>query len=94
MATLNEDLTSKLLEIQREIIPQVTTLAALFNPVNPSNPVIINNLRRVGGGLGITVLPIELNSPDKLDAVLQDIAERRPDALQIVADFGDHRFER
>jgi putative ABC transport system substrate-binding protein len=38
MATLMEDLTPKLIEFQREVIPKATTIAALFNPANPTNP--------------------------------------------------------
>jgi putative tryptophan/tyrosine transport system substrate-binding protein len=34
MATLNEDLSSKLLEFQRAVLPKATVIAALFNPAN------------------------------------------------------------
>ena len=45
MATLNQDLTPKMLEIQREIIPTCKIMAALFNPANPSNPLYVERLR-------------------------------------------------
>ena len=44
-ANLNEDVTSKVLEFLREIVPKARVLAVLFNPLNPTNPVILENLR-------------------------------------------------
>ncbi|MGE9010584.1 ABC transporter substrate binding protein [Leptospira interrogans] len=38
VATLNEDLATKMLEFQRTVIPQLRTIVALYNPGNPSNP--------------------------------------------------------
>jgi len=35
MASLTEDLTPKLLDYQREVVPNASVIAALFNPANP-----------------------------------------------------------
>jgi putative ABC transport system substrate-binding protein len=88
MATLNQDITPKMLELQRELVPACKTIAALFNPTNPSNPVYVEKLRAIAGGSGITVLPVELRSPAALDEAFAVIATRRPDALLTVADSG------
>jgi putative ABC transport system substrate-binding protein len=88
MATLNEDLTPKLLEFQRAVIPKAAVIAALFNPANPTNPVFLDNLRGHAGAMGMTVLPVELRSPDALDAAFSALAARHPDALQIISDSG------
>src|SRR6476646_9227224 len=39
LATLNQDVTPKLLELLHTFLPSATTIAVLFNPANPSNPV-------------------------------------------------------
>jgi putative ABC transport system substrate-binding protein len=88
MATLNEDLTPKIIELQREIVPQLKSIAVIFNPSNPSNPPFTDRLRTVARGFGIQVLPFGLKSPDNLEQVLADIARQSPDTLQIVADSG------
>jgi len=36
MASLNQDVTPKLLELVRTALPKATNIAALFNPTNPS----------------------------------------------------------
>jgi putative tryptophan/tyrosine transport system substrate-binding protein len=89
MATLNEDLTPKLLEFQREIIPKAATIAALFNPANPTNPAFVANLRTVAGAMGMQVLPVALKSPDELDSAFSALVARHPDTLQLVADSGN-----
>src|SRR5260221_2173915 len=53
MATSNEDLTPKLVEFQREVVPRATTIAALFNPANPTNPTFLGNLRTAAGAVGM-----------------------------------------
>jgi putative ABC transport system substrate-binding protein len=46
MATLNEDVTAKILEFQRMIVPKGKVIAVLFNPVNPTNPPMVDDLTR------------------------------------------------
>jgi putative ABC transport system substrate-binding protein len=89
MATLNEDLTPKLVEFQREVVPKATTIAALFNPANPTNPIFLDNLRTVAAARGMRVLPVALKSPGELDSVFATLVAQHPDTLQLVADSGN-----
>lgn len=86
MATLNEDLTPKMLEFQRMIVPEAKVLGVLFNPANPTNPPMLDDLRARAGAMGMTVHSVILRSPDELDAALSTLAAGQPDALQLVGD--------
>jgi putative ABC transport system substrate-binding protein len=88
VATLNEDLTAKMLEFQRTVIPAVRTIAAIYNPGNPSNVQALEGIRTRALEMGINVLPIPLRSPQELEAALATVASARPDSLQIIADSG------
>jgi putative tryptophan/tyrosine transport system substrate-binding protein len=88
-STLNPDLTPKTLEFVRTVIPKATVIAALTNPANPTHPAMLDNVRTQAGTIGITVIPFELKAPDALDSVFSSIAERHPDAVQIVSDSGN-----
>ena len=88
LASLNEDLTSKLLEYQRAILPKASRLAALFNPGNPSNLKFVDELRAHAGAIGISVLAVALPSPDALDTAFMTIRDHHPDALQVISDSG------
>jgi putative ABC transport system substrate-binding protein len=89
MASLSEDLTPKLLETQREVVPKATVIAALFNPANPTNPPYVAKLSAVAGAKGVTVLPFALKSHGELDAVFSTLVAQHPDTLQLVGDTGN-----
>jgi len=57
LANLEEDLTTKLLEFQRIIVPTATTMAALFNPRNPTHPYFLKNLRTQAEAFSMKLLP-------------------------------------
>jgi putative tryptophan/tyrosine transport system substrate-binding protein len=88
MATLNEDLTPKLLEFQRAIVPNARSIAALYNPANPTNPAFVENLRIHADALGMSVTLIEIRSRDDLEAAFATLPAQRPDALQVISDSG------
>ena len=86
MATMNEDVAPKMLEFQHMIVPQAKVVAVLFNPVNPTNPPMVDKIRGHAGAMGMTVLPVELRTPEGLDTAFSTIAAGQADALQLVAD--------
>ena len=85
-ASLNADVTPKLLEFVHEILPKATVLAVLFNPSNPSNPVLVDNLSQKAAALGIMVVPFAMKAVDELNEVFSAIVARHPNALQILSD--------
>ena len=88
MATLNEDLTPKLLEFQRAILPKANSIAALYNPGNPTNLDFLKKLRERAGVLGMSVTGIEVRSRDDLEAAFAALPAQRPDLLQLISDSG------
>jgi putative ABC transport system substrate-binding protein len=88
MATLNEDLTPKLLEFQRTILPNATSIAVLFNPANPTNSVFLKSLQAQAGTVGMSVLPVEARSRDELEAAFAALPARHPDLIQVISDSG------
>jgi putative ABC transport system substrate-binding protein len=87
-ASLNEDVTPKVLEFLREILPKAGILAVLFNPLNPTNPVIVENLRVKIDALGLKLLPVAFKPRDEIDAIFAALVAQHPDALQIIGDPG------
>ena len=85
-ASLMEDLTPKLIEFQREVIPKATTIAALYNPANPTNPKFVASLQTAASPMGMKVLPFALRSPDELDSVFSTLMAQHPNTLQVVPD--------
>jgi putative tryptophan/tyrosine transport system substrate-binding protein len=86
LATLNQDLTPKLIELLRESLPKALTIAALFNPANPSNKLYLESARVEAGRFGMTVEGFAIKSPSELDSTFGLIAAQRPDGLLVIPD--------
>jgi putative ABC transport system substrate-binding protein len=83
---LNADLTLKLLEIQRAVLPKARVVGALYNPASPAGLVALGKLQAQAGSFGFSVTPIALRLPQDLDGVFAAIAGQPPDTLQITQD--------
>jgi putative tryptophan/tyrosine transport system substrate-binding protein len=85
LATLNEDLSPKLIEVVHDLLPHATALSVLFNPANPSGPAYFNSIRVAAAPLKIEVRPLEVK-PDQLSSIVDALATQRSDALIVVSD--------
>jgi putative ABC transport system substrate-binding protein len=86
IANLSEDVTPKVLEILRAIMPTATVVAVLFNPANPSYSAMLEKISAYGTSVGTTVHPVQLKSASELESVFDTIVGQGPDALLIVND--------
>jgi putative ABC transport system substrate-binding protein len=86
LATLNQDVTPKLLEILHILLPKATAIAALFNPANPSNRVYLESTRAAAAPIGIAVQAFELRTPAALNSVFDTLATKTFDALLVLPD--------
>lgn len=86
MASLNQDVTPKLLEVLHAALPQAKSVAALYNPTNPSNVVFLNRVRTQAAPLGIVISDFAVNTPDELNAAFRTIAAQRSQALLVIPD--------
>ena len=78
---LGPDLSPKRLEIVKEIIPSVSTVALLWNPDNASNAAIYDELRGAVTALGIKLVSLEARSSKDFDAVFANTLMVHPDVM-------------
>jgi len=87
ISTMVEDVTGKLVEFLRELIPRAKQIAFVLNPANPTNVTLSRSARDFAGSVGIAVTVVELRSPrDDLDAVFATLVRQRSDALIVGGD--------
>jgi putative ABC transport system substrate-binding protein len=84
IANLTEDVTPKVLDITRAIIPKLTVVAVLSNPANPSNRVMLQKIRKGSGGRP-AIRSFEFRT-GALAQVFDDVVRQRPDALLVIND--------
>jgi len=83
---LNADLSLKLLQIQRDVLPKARAVGVLYNPASPAGLVALQKLQTQAGALGFAVTPVPLRLPEELQGVFAALAASPPDTLQIVQD--------
>jgi putative tryptophan/tyrosine transport system substrate-binding protein len=77
------DLTAKRFELLREIVPQVSHVALLFNPAEPSGARYIEEGKAASRMLGLTVSPFELRSQCEMEGVFARMTQAGVGALAL-----------
>jgi putative tryptophan/tyrosine transport system substrate-binding protein len=86
VSTMADELLFKLVEIMRELLPQVRNLAVMFNPTNPSNPVMLDMLTRRFANEELSIGSVSVRSPAELDAAFAEVSRQHPGALVVLTD--------
>lgn len=85
-ASLMEEVSAKVLEMLRAVVPKAKVIAVLFNPANPSSLLTLDDVRGWTGASGLTLLPLEFKTPGEFDATFEPLAQRKADALLVISD--------
>jgi putative tryptophan/tyrosine transport system substrate-binding protein len=83
LSILATDLTAKRFELLRDIVPQLSRVALLFNPAEPSAAQYLKEGQAAAGELGLTVLPFELRSLGEMDSVFDSMTTAGVQALAL-----------
>jgi putative ABC transport system substrate-binding protein len=86
VSSMADELVFKSVEIVREILPQLRNLTVMFNPTNPSNPIMLETLTKKLGNGGLSIASVGVRSPADLDAAFTEMSRQHPGALIVLAD--------
>src|SRR5262249_37420950 len=86
LSNLGHDLIPKLLELLREVLPNVTRLALLWNPTFPAEQLFKRRVSDAASAMKMTLVSVEMGSLDALDAALSRVLSERADALMLTFD--------
>ena len=75
------ELSGKRLELLKEAIPKLSSVAVLWNPANQGAPRQWRQAQSAARLLGVTLQSCEVKDPKDFPEVLSAIARKRPDAL-------------
>ena len=70
----------------RDILPQLSRLAIVYNPLDPGGATHFSNAKDAAGVVAATVRAVEVRSSSEFDAAFGMILRDRPDAVLVVAD--------
>jgi putative ABC transport system substrate-binding protein len=81
ISVLTAELTTKRLEVLRDLVPRAKSVAFLFNPTSPVTASIVPILLAAAEGAGLQVTVLRASSPSEIDLAFANLAERPVDAL-------------
>jgi putative ABC transport system substrate-binding protein len=80
------ELAAKRLELLRELVPKIASVALLVNPNNPTTPIQTKDMRLATTALGLHLDIVSAGSQSDLGNVFATLVRQRADALVISAD--------
>ena len=83
---LGEQLSGKLLELLKQAVPRASRVAVLWNPANGTHAVYLRGAQAAAQSLGVTLQPLEVQSPDDFGRVFGRITRERADAILSLLD--------
>jgi putative ABC transport system substrate-binding protein len=85
--------STKRLELLKEVVPKLARVAMLWNPANPTNPIQLKDTQAAAPSLGMTVLAVEVKGSDDLERAFATIKKDRAGGLLVPGDpmFGSQR---
>ena len=93
---LNRELAAKQLELLRELVPAVSRVAALVNPVNPTTAEsTLNEVQPAARAMGLQVQVLNASTSREIDAAFATLLRERPDGLFVSQDpfFNSRRLQ-
>ena len=83
---LAPDLFAKRLQLLVDAIPNVSTVAVVWNAANPANTRSWREVQSAARTLRIKLKPLEVRSPPDFERVLAELSRERPGALLLIGD--------
>jgi putative ABC transport system substrate-binding protein len=87
LSQLSPELSAKRLALLKEVSPEVSRVAVLSNPTNPSNEPQIKDTKAAAKALRLELQLLEVRSPQDLESAFQAAVRGRADALMTLDDL-------
>jgi ABC-type uncharacterized transport system substrate-binding protein len=93
LSMMTSELSSKRLQLLKEVNPQLTRAAVLWNPDHPAHAKVVEDLKASASLLSIELNLVGVRRPEQLGPAISDISRAKGQALYVVDDpiFFSHR---
>ena len=83
---LPADAAGRQLGVLREVVPGLSRMALVWNGSNPAGQLNARRVREAAQAAGLQVIPLEVQYPGQLDAVLAGLRDKGAQAIFLVSD--------
>jgi putative tryptophan/tyrosine transport system substrate-binding protein len=94
LSMMATELYPKRMQLLKEVNPQLTRVAVLWNPDHPFHANAVKELRRIAPLLSIELSSVNVRTPEQFDSAFLDVRQAKAQALYVVEDpiFFAHRM--
>jgi putative tryptophan/tyrosine transport system substrate-binding protein len=82
----NAELTTKRLELLRQLVPSATRIAVLVNPTNPSTEATVTDVQSVAHAIGLQIQVFNVRTGGEINAAFATFVREKPDVLFVGGD--------
>lgn len=86
LSSLHPELGGKQIGFLKEVAPQLSRVAVLYNPVNPIAELFLSGVRAAARDLELELLPLQVRRPGGLPGVFSAVTAGRAGALLTLSD--------
>jgi putative ABC transport system substrate-binding protein len=86
LSFLAPEMVGKQLELLKEVVPRVSRVAVLWNPVNPFGALVLREAKVAARSLAVELQILEARGPSDFDSAFVAMAGGRAGALLVLAD--------
>jgi putative ABC transport system substrate-binding protein len=84
LSTLAPEISGKLLELLREIVPKLSRVAVLGNATQPGNPQALREINLAADGFGVQIQYLEVGGPKDIETAFRAASKERADAVLVL----------
>ena len=86
LSSLTSEVDAKRFELLREVLPTLSRVAVLMNPVNSFNIIAAQHVRSVAETLGVRLDFVKVSTEAEFDEAFRSLRRLHPDAVVVIAD--------
>jgi putative tryptophan/tyrosine transport system substrate-binding protein len=86
LTSISPELDGKRLELLREVVPNISHVAVMWNPTSPLQVVAEKATRAAAQPTGIRILSLGVHADEQFDHAFATIRKEKPGALLVLAD--------
>src|SRR5262249_44485402 len=95
LSSMGSNIVGKRLQLLKEAAPRVTRVAVLYHPPSAASVVGLHAAQDAAPELGLTVLPMEVRTPEEFDDQFAAMLKLGADAvLSVAGPFGHAHYRR
>ena len=86
VVNISSELTTKRLQLLRELAPNATTIAVLFNPASPDAEAQVSQIQEAARSIGQRIHVVTASNERDFDAAFAAVVQKRAGALYVAGD--------